>query len=228
MGAAEMYDWAMIRGRLLGLVMPCVIVAANACGEGVEPLSEQSGTLSPGSYIVKEFEPALSFEVDNGWEVSEGQQKPFFEILHEYRGGSYFVAVSFNNPPSKVSDPRNPNKRMPAPKDWVSWFQGHPYLETSSPQPATVGGVEGKRFDTRVSSPDDYYSEDCGGQGVPLWPLLRGHHWCADDGYTSQTIVLNDVQGETVIIDVWSPSRTFEKVLSTARDVLNTVEWERA
>jgi hypothetical protein len=31
-----------------------------------------------------------------------------------------------------------------------------------------------------------------------------------------------------VIIDVWSRSRTFEKVLSRARDVLNTVEWENA
>jgi hypothetical protein len=219
---------------LLRLVVAFVILAANACGGVDEPLSEQSGTLSeqsgtlsPGRYIVDEFEPALSLEVDKGWEVSELQQKPFFEIVHEYQGGSYFVAISFNNP-SKVSDPRNPHKLMSVPKDWVSWFQEHPYLEISSPQPANVGGAEGKRFNTRVSSPKDYYSVDCEGQGVALWPLLGGHHWCADDGYTSRTIVLNDVQGETVIIDVWSRSRTFEKALTKANDVLNTVEWEGA
>jgi hypothetical protein len=41
--------------------------------------------------------------------------------------------------------------------------------------PASVGGVEGRRFDTKVSSlPEDYYSEDCLGYGVPLWPLLEG------------------------------------------------------
>jgi hypothetical protein len=218
----------MTRGLLLGSVVVFIVLAANACGGVAEPLSEQSGTLSPDRYIADEFEPALSLEVDKGWEVSELQQKPFFEIVREYQGGSYFVAISFNNPPSKLSDPRNPNKLMLAPKDWVSWFQEHPYLEISSPHPATVGEIEGTRFDTRVSSPKDYFSEDCEGRGVPLWPLLGGHHWCADDGYTSQTIVLNDVQGETVIIDVWSRSRTFEKVLSRARDVLNTVVWENA
>ncbi len=139
------------------------------------------------------------------------------------------MAISFNNPPPKVSDPRHPSKLVPAPKDWVSWFEEHPYLKTSSPQPMSVGGVEGRRLDTRVSSlPDGYYSEDCLGAGVPLWPLLGGHHWCADEGVTSQTIVLESIEGETVIIDVWSGSETFEKVLPEAKEVLDTVEWEGA
>jgi hypothetical protein len=87
-----------------------------------------------------------------GWEVSELQQKVYFDILHEYHGGDYFVALSFNNPPPKVSDPRQPNKRVPAPEDWVSWFEEHPYLKISSPQPTSVGGVQGRRSDTRVAS----------------------------------------------------------------------------
>lgn len=91
----------------------------------------------------------------------------------------------------------------------------------------SVGGVKGSRFDTRVSSlPDNYYSEVCLGQGVPLWPLLRGHYWCADEGFTSRTIILSGVAGETVIIDVWSGSETFEKVLPESQRVLETVEWE--
>jgi hypothetical protein len=139
------------------------------------------------------------------------------------------VAISFNNPPPRVNDPNNPDKLVPAPKVWVSWFQAHPHLETSEPRPASVGGVQGRRFDTIVSPlPEDYYSEDCLGAGVPLWPLLWGHHWCADEGFTSRTLVLDDVEGETVIIDVWSSFETFEEILPEAREVLETVEWEGA
>jgi hypothetical protein len=209
------------------VLLAIVALAVCACGGGAKPLSEEF-SLSPGRYVTDEFEPALSFEVGKGWELSDGlQQKPFFQISREFQEGSYFVAISFNNPPRSVSDPRNPNKLVPAPKDWVSWFQEHPYLETSSPQPMSVGGVEGRRFDMMVSSlPEDYYSEDCLGQGVPLWPLPGGHHWCADEGFMDRYIVLSGVEGETVIIDVWSEPETFEKVLPEAQEVLATVEWE--
>jgi len=144
-------------------------------------------------------------------------------------GGDHFVAISFNNPPPRVSDPTNPDEIVPAPKDWVSWYQEHPRLETSEPQPTSVGGVQGRLFDTAVSDlPEGYYSQDCLGTGVPLWPLLRGHQWCAElEGFV-RTIVLDGVEGETVIIDVWSDTGVSEKVLSEAKEVLDTVEWQDA
>ena len=185
----------------------------------------------PGRYVTDEFEPTLFFEVGEGWELSHGvlQQKPFFEISREYQGGDYVLAISFHNPPDEVSDPRNPDKLVPAPEDWFSWFQEHPHLEASEPQPTSVEGVEGRRFDMKVSSlPEDYYSEDCLGVGVPLWPLPGGHHWCTDKGFTDRYIVLDGIEGETVLINVWSGSETFEKVLPEAKEVLQTVEWEDA
>ena len=215
----------------LGLLAACVL-AVYACGGGAKPLSEEYGSLSPGSrYVTDEFEPALSFEVSKGWELTDDlQQKPFFSLSREYEGGNHFVEISFLNPPSMVSDPSNPNKLVPAPKDWVSWFQEHPHLKTSEPQPTSVGGVQGRRFDTMISSlPDDYYSEDCLGMGVPLWPLPHGHHWCTDEGgFTDRYIVLEGIQNETVIIDVWSNIEAFEKVFLEAKEVLDTVEWEEA
>jgi hypothetical protein len=232
-----MYSRQLVLKALgLALLVTLIGLALSACGGGGQeqankppPLPEGPKVLRPGEYRTQEFKPSLSFRVGKGWEVSELQQKPYFEILHEYQGGDYFVAISFNNPPPKVSDPRHPNKLVPAPEDWLSWFQEHPYLETSRPQLMSVGGVEGRRLDTRVSSlPDFYYSEDCLGAGVPLWPLLAGHHWCADEGFTTRTIVLESVAGEPVIIDAWASSGTFEKFLPEAQKVLDTVEWKGA
>ena len=39
---------------------------------------------------------------------------------------------------------------MPAPDELVGWFQHHPYLKTSKPEPVTVGGVKGVQFDVDV------------------------------------------------------------------------------
>jgi hypothetical protein len=209
-------------------VLAAWVLAVCACGGGAKPLSGEY-SLSPGRYVANDFEPALSFEVGKGWEYGELRQKPYFDLSWENEGYDHFVIISFNNPPSKVSDPTNPDKLVPAPNDWVSWLQRHPHLDTSEPHPTSIGGVQGMRFDTVVSPlPKGYYGEDCGGAGVPLWPLLRGHHWCADEGFTSRTFVLDGVEGETVVIDVWSSSETFEKVVPEAKQVLDTVEWEGA
>jgi hypothetical protein len=224
-----MYPKRMVL-RILGLTLLVTLIglAVCACG-GAKPLSEEYGSLSPSRYVADEFQPELSFEVGKGWDLSELQQKPFFEVLREYQGGDYFVAISFNNPPARVSDPRNPNKLVAAPKDWVSWYQEHPYLETSEPQPTSVGDVEGRRLATEASTlPEDYYSEDCLGVGVPLWPLPKGHHWCAEEEGFERSIVLDGVEDETVIIDVWSNTEASEKVLPEGKEVLDTVEWEDA
>jgi hypothetical protein len=232
-----MYSKQIVLDALgLALLVTIIGLALSACGGGGQgqankprPLPEGPKALRPGEYRPQGFKPSLSFRVGKGWKVSELQQKPYFDILHEYEEDNHSVAISFNNPPPEVSDPNHPNKLVPAPEEWVSWFEEHPYLKTSSPQPMGIGGVEGRRLDTTVSSlPDDYYSEDCLGYGVPLWPLLGGHHWCADEGFTTRTIVLESIASETVIIDVWATSGKFEKVLPEAKEVLDTIEWEGA
>jgi hypothetical protein len=152
-----MHRGAVAHTLRLGLLVVGVL-AVSACG-GAKPLSEEYGSLSPSRYVADKFQPALSFEVGKGWEVlptSEQEQKSFFELSRGYEGDDYFVSISFNNPPARVSDPRNPNKLVLAPKDWVSWFQERPYLDTSDPKPTSVGGVEGRLLATEASTlPED-------------------------------------------------------------------------
>ena len=52
-----------------------------------------------------------------------------------------------------VYDPRGPAgeiEPMPAPDELVGWFQHHPYLKTSKPEPISVGGVKGVQFNVDV------------------------------------------------------------------------------
>lgn len=100
-------------------------------------------------------------------------------------------------------------------------------MVVDKPQPMSVGGVSGMRLDMYVDLlPEEYNSVWCGGgRDVALWPLQDGA-WCAIEGTLDRLIVLDNVEGKKVIIDVGGPSRTFEEFLPRAQKVLDTVEWE--
>lgn len=113
-----------------------------------------------------------------------------------------------------------------APDDMAGWFRQHPYLDTSEPEPATVGGVEGERFDVSFGDlPRDYSSvcgSDCGdigrvGSGVP--PLFF------PEGVKARVIVSEDVEGETVTIASNCLATDFDEFTPEAQKVIDSVEW---
>lgn len=116
--------------------------------------------------------------------------------------------------------------RVDAPKDMVGWFQRHPYLRTSTPEPATVGGVEGERFDASFRDLPRDYSGVCGSDCVDIGrvggnvpPLFF------PEGLKARVIVLEDVEGETVTIASNSPAADFDEFAPEAQKVIDSVEW---
>jgi hypothetical protein len=121
-------------------------------------------------------------------------------------------------------------KVVEVPEDLVGWFQDHPYLKTSKPEPVTVGGVEGQQFDVVAEGvPEDHISH-CGAgcvdatKGIPndvyagpLAVYFEGDRWHA--------IVLEDVNGETVYIDYGGPAPDFDEIAPEARKVVDSVKW---
>ena len=91
-------------------------------------------------------------------------------------------------------------------------------MVVDKPQPLSVGGVSGKRIDMYVDLlPEQYNGVWCGGgRDVALW-LLQDGAWCAIEGTLDRLIVLDNVEGKKVIIDVGGPSRTFEDFLLERR-----------
>jgi hypothetical protein len=117
-----------------------------------------------------------------------------------------------------------------APKDMVGWFQQHPYLQTSKPEPVRVGGVKGLQFDVVVGDLPQYYIPICTSiVGTPncvdLFRLSTGGPIFLVEGDKAGVIVLEDVEGETVTIGFNSPASEFGEHAPEAQKVLDSVEW---
>src|SRR5215210_5945780 len=155
--------------RSLGLGLLAVLVAllvTSACGGGekeskARPLPEDEKALRPGTYRSEEFKPSLSFHVGKGWSSPPLEASEASDILVIAR--EHFKSAGLIN----VQEVYKPTKTgsaivVDAPEDMVGWLQQHPYLQTSNPEPVTVGGVKGVEFDVGVGDlPKGYNLTTC-------------------------------------------------------------------
>ena len=130
----------MSRALELGLLAALVVLVLSACGGGekeakARPLPEDEKALRPGVYRSEEFKPSLSFRVGEGWATSPPEVSDSLKILRGETAGVRFVSAQEVYKPTKMGMPNV----VEAPKDMVGWFQYHPYLQTSKPEPVTVG-----------------------------------------------------------------------------------------
>jgi hypothetical protein len=207
-------EWNKFVGPEFNYVRICPNLPAGPslpAGYSVEGLA---GSLSPGVNVADVFDPAFEFEVGNGWGVEETAD-----------------SVGIRNPPKRslsfanplyVYDPSNPSepKEVPAPenaKEWLSWFQSHPNLETSKPVPVSVGGASGMQIDVTASST----LED----SVPLytstWDTIVARP--SDAGWKERYVIV-DVGGETVIINIAARAGKFDAFSPKVQEILDSVE----
>src|SRR3712207_4675745 len=137
----------------LGLLMTLVVLALGTC-EADEwqlvskprPLPEDPTLLYPDVYRSEEFEPSLSFRVVEGWSNAPLETSDSLQIARGERERLAFTNVQ------AIFKPGTTLEVVETPKDMVGWFQHHPYLQTSKPEPVTVGGVKGEQFDVVVKN----------------------------------------------------------------------------
>ena len=166
--------------------------------------------LSPGEYHSEEFEPSFSFRVGKGWqtpdaEIKETPERLIIESTEEVQGGTLLI---FRNPPEAYDSQKHKWVNVDSYENILGWFQDHPYLTTSKPEPVTVGGVEGVELETDVAkdSPEDAVKSFRYSDGF-VASIVRGEE--------GRTIIL-DMKGEAVSIGVGFPE---------AQKVVDTVKW---
>src|SRR5918997_2771851 len=156
----------LLVGRVLSLgllvVVVVVVLALSACGGDekkakARPLPEKPKALRPGTYRSEEFKPSLSFHVGKGWSSIPLESSDALQIARGQTAGLGFANVQQVYKPNRTGPPN----LVDAPKDMVGWFQQHPYLQTSKPEPVTVGGVKGVQFDVVLGNRPQTYNPTC-------------------------------------------------------------------
>ena len=146
-----MYPRRIVRHALgLALSMTLAGLMLSACGGGQEqaskprPLPENPKALRPGTYRSEEFKPSLSFHVGKGWSSSSLEASDVLQITRGQTAGLSFVNAEqvLVYKPTRTGPPN----LVEAPEDMVGWLQQHPYLQTSNPEPVTVGGLTGLKL----------------------------------------------------------------------------------
>jgi hypothetical protein len=208
---------------VVGLLGTLLVLALSACGGGggsgggehqpakARPLPDKEyEALPPGEYHSEEFKPAFSFRVGKGWQtpdadIKETPERLIIESTELVTGGTLLI---FRNPPEAYDPQKYKWVNVNSYEDILSWFQHHPYLKTSNPEPVTVGGVKGVQLETDVAkeSPED---------AVKSFRYSDGFVASIDRGEQSRTIIL-DMKGEAVSIGVGFPM---------AQKVVDTVKW---
>jgi hypothetical protein len=207
---------------MVGLLATLLVLALSACEGGggsgggehqqakARPLPEEEfKALPPGEYHSEEFKPAFSFRVGKGWQtpdavINETPERLIIETTEEVMGGTLLI---FRNPPEAYDPQKHKWVNVNSYEDILSWFQHHPQLKTSNPEPVSVGGVKGVQLETEVAkdSPDE----------VPSFRYSDGFEAGIVRGEQSRTIIL-DMKGEAVSIGVDFPR---------AQKVVDTVKW---
>ncbi len=223
-----MYPLGTVKQALrLGLLATLVVLALSACGGGQEqadgprPLPEDEKALRPGEYRSEEFKPSLSFRVGKGWSSTPSEASDLLHIMRGETAGLIFAVINEVYKPSRTGSP----DVVEDPKNLVGWIQHHPYLQTSKPEPITVGGVKGKQFDVVVEDlPEDYYGV-CGQDCVDMSKVADGRVLFQPKGERTRLIVLEDVEGETVTVALHSQTTEFDEFTPEAQKVVDSVKW---
>jgi hypothetical protein len=211
----------------LALVLTSVgVVAAVALAQGLGPFAEPSslpseGALEPGTYRSDEFNPALSFRVEEGWVAAAPEMPDTLSIALSGTLGQQQPSMLGLHTAREVFDPKDPNQQTlsTAPENvegWVEWFRNHPALDAGEPKPVTVGGISGMQLGARAE------------QITALWQYGNQFPVVFPMGTRSRIIVL-DVEGQTVLVVTRASSAdNFEALLPNAEEVLDTVRWEES
>ena len=237
----------------LGVLVVLIALTLGACGEGAtgegdhqqaqgRPLPKyEQGPLPAGQYHTTEFEPSFSFRITGGGWVFEGPsgalgdpERSDYLFIGKDPSGAQIAFFNLRKVEGiyKPMGPRGATEPVPTPDELVDWFQHNPYLKTSEPEPATVGGVKGVQFDVVLprSRPVNHKGI-CGGTGcLDIFKLSTGGSselfgFYRDYEKTEHYIILNDVKGVPVVINYNDETDKYDEFVPVAEKVLDSVRW---
>ena len=208
--------------RLRWACLFAVTASIAGCG-GDETKQIPTGArapLSPGEYETSKFSPKVTFEVPEGWQTA-GAELP--DVLDLARRGKD-ATITFARIKSVYNSSPRGKFFVPAPKDMLSFFTGHPRLEAEKPTEVEVGGVKGMQVDATVKSVPKLRPRECNDPCLGIFRDSRNLSYKQFQGYRARYLVL-DVDGQTVTIALQAPAQEFEEFAEDSQEILDTAEF---
>jgi hypothetical protein len=161
-----------------------------------------TGSIPPGEYVTNAFRPRLRFTVGAGWSSERGDDSLFVQIDRRasFTGGLH---LAFTNLLAHRSV-----------ADTVAAISAARGVTSTTPAPATIGGVAGQRFDVTVTSE----------AGAVLFGTPPGPSFDLDSFDAARVYVL-DVRTTTVVIVIEAPAAELEAFAAEAEPVLSTLSF---
>ena len=226
----------------LGLVTLALTV--SACGSGGAEHQQASGhplpkyeraVLPAGEYHTTEFEPSLSFRITgDDWRfegpsgtLGDPEHPDYLFVEKVPEAEIAFFNLRKLKGVYKPGGPKGEIEPVPAPDELVGWFQHHRYLETSKPEPISVGGVKGVQFDVVLANQPANHKGVCGNEPgcQDIFALSTGGSSEVFHEKEEHYIVLRNVQGVPVVIYYNAAKDDYDEFVPVAKKVLQSVEW---
>jgi hypothetical protein len=164
------------------------------------------GTASAGSWTTTAFEPTLRFTIpSDGWLFFFPDEDD--EMGVGKSGGIELTASRV----ASVVDPES-HKVVPAPDDLVAWLASHPGLQAETPQPATVGGIEGQSIQVTNTGASD----------VDIFGFDAGNLRVASGATALITVLPYD--GADMVFSAFAPAASFESSLPELQALVDSME----
>lgn len=116
---------------------PASVDAGSAAPSGPAPLG--MGVLAAGTYTTTQFEPALTFDLAEGW------HQYFADDSDEIALGGPDVDLNMTRP-AQVIDPTS-GQPADSPDSLADWVAGNANLDASAPTTVQIAGIESTYFD---------------------------------------------------------------------------------
>jgi hypothetical protein len=163
------------------------------------------------TFSSSKFEIPMTMTYGSDW-YSEGEFSDMFTLKIKDTGYAWelgFILAA----EAQIADP-NSAATIPWPTDFVTYLQSNQYFEAGQPISVTVGGVKGIQIDALVKNIGD----------KKTFIALKSTDWLyLDDTEMYRFIILDDVNGQRLLIAMNAPPDGFSKANELEQKVLDTV-----
>jgi len=197
--------------------------AASSAASSVAYLDEMCGgsASSPckaGTYQTRQFQPAFSVTVPDGWRISRllrtfvGADETAIGIPLSQGKGEVVVTVPSSLEPSA---PGETGKNVPA--DLVAWLVANKNLTLDAAKAVTIGGVSGQQLDGIVAADAKVDAADGGAYRLSDYLLVK-------PGQHVRFAVLK-IGGAQVVVATVAPAADWDAFVKVADPVIASLAW---